>query len=115
MIKEVQGMKNHLKADVGIATITVQGILFNGRIYTNQSVIKKKWFVLAREEGQWKIPVVYLYNYYEAIIIISLIHQEVSLAMCVNIEDLNLQEVEHYHKEINQLKKLKKNITKKIN
>ncbi|SLK20812.1 MULTISPECIES: hypothetical protein [unclassified Paenibacillus] len=62
-------MTNHLKADVGIATITAQGILFNGRFYTNRAVIKKKWFVLAREEGQWRIPVVYLHNYYEAIII----------------------------------------------
>lgn len=56
-----------------------------------------------------------LHNYYEAIIIISLKHQEVSLAMWVNIEDLNLEEVEHYHKELNKLKELKKNLTKKIN
>ncbi|MBB6021861.1 hypothetical protein HNR77_002956 [Paenibacillus sp. JGP012] len=108
-------MTNHLKADVGIATITAQGILFNGRFYTNRAVIKKKWFVLAREEGQWRIPVVYLHNYYEAIIIISLSHQEVSLAMWVNIKNLNLEEVEHYHKELNQLKELKKNLTKEIN
>ncbi|MGE6663905.1 hypothetical protein [Paenibacillus xylanexedens] len=108
-------MTNHLKADVGIATITAQGILFNDRFYTNRAVIKKNWFVLAREEGEWKIPVVYLHNYYEAIIIISLKHQEVSLATWVNVEDLNLKEVEHYHNQLNKLKKLKKNITKQIN
>ncbi|MEC0125488.1 hypothetical protein [Paenibacillus pabuli] len=108
-------MTNHLKADVGIATITAQGILFNDRMYTNRAVIKKKWFVLARVEGEWKIPVIYLQNYHEAIIIISLKHQEVSLATWVNVRDLNLKEVEHYHKKLNQLKELKKNTTEQIN
>ncbi|KAA8745352.1 hypothetical protein [Paenibacillus sp. UASWS1643] len=108
-------MISHLRADIGIATVTAQGIIFNGRLYTNSAVIKKKWFVLAREEGEWKIPVVYLHNYYEAIIIISIKHQEVSLATCVNVRDLNLKEVEHYHKKINQLKELKKNTTEQIN
>ncbi|MGO4731159.1 hypothetical protein [Paenibacillus sp. 2KB_22] len=108
-------MTNHIKADVGIATVTAQGIKFNGRLYTNSAVIKKKWFVLAREEGEWKIPVVYLHNYYEAIIIISLKHQEVSLATWFNVRDLNLKEVEHYHKKLNQLKELKKNTTEQIN
>ncbi|WP_405117645.1 hypothetical protein MHB43_17845 [Paenibacillus sp. FSL H8-0317] len=108
-------MTSHLKAYVGIATITARGILFNDRIYTNRAVIKKKWFVIARENGEWKIPIIYLQNYHEAIIIISLKHQEVSLATWVNSSDLNLKEVEHYHEQLNKLKMLKKSITKQIN
>lgn len=100
---------SHLKAYVGIATITAQGISFNDRIYTNRTVLKKKWFVIAREEGEWKIPIIYLQNYHEAIIIISLKHQEVSLATWVNVRDLNSKEIEHYHKKLNQLKEQKKN------
>ncbi|KOY16706.1 hypothetical protein AMS66_09900 [Paenibacillus xylanivorans] len=107
-------MTNQIKAAIGIATISAQGILFNGRVYTNRAVIKKRWFVLAREEGEWMIPVVYLHNYHEAIIIISLKHQEVSLATWVNVRNLNMNEVEHYHEQLNQLKELKNNITKQI-
>ncbi|MGM1044514.1 MAG: hypothetical protein ACQEXX_00045 [Bacillota bacterium] len=105
-------MTDQLKADIGIATITAQGILFNGKIYTNRSVIKKRWFVLARDEGEWEIPVVHIHDYHEAIIIISLKHQEVSLATWVDIGDMNVKKVEHYHNQLNELKQLKKNIAK---
>ena len=108
-------MTNHLKADVGIATITAQGILFNDRIYTNRAVIKKKWFDLAREQGEWKIPIVHIKDYREAILIISLKYQEVSVATWVSLEKRNAKDVDDYHDRLNQLKLLKKNITKQIN
>ncbi|MGF9696395.1 hypothetical protein ACMX2M_07110 [Paenibacillus polymyxa] len=107
-------MTNHLKADVGIATITAQGILFNGRLYTNREVIKKRWFDMARNQGEWKIPVVHIDNYQEAILIISVKYQEVSVATLVSLEKRNLNYVEEYHHRLKQLKQLRKNITKQI-
>ncbi|TDL69377.1 hypothetical protein E2R58_09465 [Paenibacillus amylolyticus] len=108
-------MKEKLKAGIEIATVTAEGILFDGRMYTNREVIKKQWFDVARDQGEWKIPVVHIKDYHEAILIISLKYQEVSVATWVRLEKRSIQEVDDYHHRLNQLKQLKKNITKQIN
>ncbi|MBE7680084.1 hypothetical protein [Paenibacillus sp. P13VS] len=108
-------MKEKLKAGIEIATVTAEGILFDGRMYTNREVIKKQWFDVARDQGEWKIPVVHIKDYHEAILIISLKYQEVSVATLVRLEKRSIQEVDDYHDRLNQLKQLKKNITKQIN
>ncbi|MDM5277415.1 hypothetical protein QUF95_08470 [Paenibacillus silvae] len=108
-------MNERLKAGIEIATVTAEGILFDGRMYTNRELIKKKWFDLAREQGEWKIPIVHIKDYREAILIISLKFQEVSVATWVSLEKRNVKDVDDYHDRLNQLKLLKKNITKQIN
>ncbi|MCG7381754.1 hypothetical protein [Paenibacillus sp. ACRRY] len=108
-------MNEKLKAGIEIATVTAEGILFNGRMYTNREVIKKKWFDVARDQGEWKIPIIHIKDYYEAILIISLKYQEISVATWVSLEKRSIQEVDDYHDRLNQLKQLKKNITKQIN
>ncbi|MEK4439265.1 hypothetical protein [Paenibacillus sp. FSL K6-2862] len=108
-------MNEKLKAGVEIATVTAEGILFDGRMYTNREVIKKKWFDAARDQGEWKIPIVHIKDYHEAILIISLKYQEVSVATWVSIEMRNVKDVGDYHERLTQLKQLKKNIRKHIN
>lgn len=111
----MERMNEKLKAGIEIATVTAEGILFNGRMYTNREVIKKKWFDVARDQGEWKIPIIHIKDYYEAILIISLKYQEISVATWVSLEKRSIQEVDDYHDRLNQLKQLKKNITKQIN
>ncbi|KGP77730.1 MULTISPECIES: hypothetical protein [Paenibacillus] len=108
-------MNETLKAGIGIATVTAEGILFNGRQYTNREVIKKKWFDEARDQGEWKIPIVHIKDYHDAILIISLKYHEVSVATWVSLEKRNVKDLDDYHDRLNQLKQLKKNITKQIN
>ncbi|MFK0521965.1 MULTISPECIES: hypothetical protein [Paenibacillus] len=108
-------MNERLKVGIEIATVTAKGILFDARMYTNREVVKKKWFDLAREQGEWKIPIVHIKDYHEAILIISLKYQEVSVATRVSFEKKNVKEVEAYYDQLNQLKQLKKSITKQIN
>ncbi|KGP81916.1 MULTISPECIES: hypothetical protein [Paenibacillus] len=107
--------KLKLKAGIEIATVTANGILFNGRMYTNREVIKKKWFDAARDQGEWKIPIVHIKDYQEAILIISIKFQEVSVATWVSLEKRNVKDVNEYHDRLNQLKQLKKSIRKQIN
>lgn len=111
----MERMNEKLKAGIEIATVTADGILFNGRMYTNREVIKKKWFAVARDQGEWKIPIVHIKDYHEAILIISLKYQEVSVATWVSLEKRNVKDVDDYHDRLNRLKQLKKNIIKQIN
>ncbi|MBB6215103.1 hypothetical protein HNQ80_001192 [Anaerosolibacter carboniphilus] len=39
----------------GSATITAQGIRFNGMLYACKQALKEKWFETARNKGTWKI------------------------------------------------------------
>lgn len=43
----------------GIATVTLQGIKFNGMIYASKQALKDKWFEKARTRGTWKVEVNY--------------------------------------------------------
>ncbi len=41
------------------ASVTRQGILFQGLHYTCERGLREQWFVRARERGSWRIPVAY--------------------------------------------------------
>jgi len=41
------------------ASITRQGILFQGLHYTCERALREQWFVRARERGSWRLPVAY--------------------------------------------------------
>lgn len=43
----------------GTATVTSQGIRFNGMLYASQKSLKQKWFEQARNKGTWKVSVSY--------------------------------------------------------
>lgn len=43
----------------GTATVTSQGIRFNGMLYTSQKSMKQKWFEQARNKGTWKVSISY--------------------------------------------------------
>lgn len=43
----------------GTATVTLQGIKFNGMIYASKQSLKEKWFEKARTRGTWKVEVNY--------------------------------------------------------
>lgn len=51
--------KKELKIAQGLATVSRFGLEFIGRIYTNASMIRNKWFEMAAVQGSWQIPVVY--------------------------------------------------------
>lgn len=43
----------------GTATVTSQGIKFNGMLYGSKQSLKEKWFEKARNRGTWKVSVSY--------------------------------------------------------
>ena len=43
----------------GTATVTSQGIRFNGMLYASQKSLKQKWFEQARNKGTWKVSISY--------------------------------------------------------
>ena len=43
----------------GSASVTSQGIRFNGMLYASQKSLKQKWFEQARNKGTWKVSVSY--------------------------------------------------------
>ncbi|WP_010503542.1 hypothetical protein [Paenibacillus elgii] len=44
---------------LGLATVSSNGLLFQGKIYSNSNMIKHKWFELAEKQGEWQIPIFY--------------------------------------------------------
>jgi hypothetical protein len=43
----------------GLALVTAKGLLFSNRYFTNQGMVRSKWFETAGREGDWQIPVLY--------------------------------------------------------
>ncbi len=41
------------------ATVTERGILFEGMHYSTERALQKEWYVRARRDGTWKVPVSY--------------------------------------------------------
>ncbi|WP_066344861.1 Mu transposase C-terminal domain-containing protein [Geminocystis sp. NIES-3708] len=41
------------------ASITAQGIYYNGSYYTCELALREQWFVKARNEGRWKVKIAY--------------------------------------------------------
>lgn len=42
-----------------MATVTASGIRFEGMHYTTERALRDEWYVRARREGHWKVPVTY--------------------------------------------------------
>jgi len=49
--------KLNLTIILGLATVSKNGLEFNGKIYTNATMLKFHWFKTAQIEGQWEIPI----------------------------------------------------------
>lgn len=52
-------MDSEQKYELGLATVSNRGVLFNGLVYTCANMIKRKWFEQAAIEGEWKVIILY--------------------------------------------------------
>lgn len=79
--------------EVGMATVTSEGILFRGEWYSSRLVLKDGWFEYAEKNGEWEIPVFYSAIHPDNLIIVN--YQFVDFAYKLNkregIDDLVLE------------------------
>ncbi|MDF2652308.1 MAG: hypothetical protein K0Q73_8113 [Paenibacillus sp.] len=52
-------MDSEQKYELGLATVSNKGVLFNGLVYTCANIIKLKWFEQAAVKGEWKVIILY--------------------------------------------------------
>jgi hypothetical protein len=57
-IIEVIEMKDN-KIQIGSATVTPKGLSFGNMLFTNQAMIKSRWFEHSERYGCWQVPVLY--------------------------------------------------------
>ncbi|MCM3625774.1 Mu transposase C-terminal domain-containing protein [Paenibacillus glycanilyticus] len=51
-------MDSQQKYELGLATVSNRGVLFNGLVYTCSNMIKQKWFEHATK-GEWKVIILH--------------------------------------------------------
>lgn len=96
-------MKNlNEQLQFGLAVVTSKGLLFNGKFYTNASMVKNNWFEQVESEGEWQIPILYQNSNQERLFLLDLQSNEVATAIehCHQTESIHI-----YHEHIQSLKK----------
>lgn len=48
--------------EVGMATVTPNGLYFLNHYYSSPSMLKDQWFAEAQKNGDWKVPVFFKKN-----------------------------------------------------
>jgi hypothetical protein len=88
---------------MALASVTGQGIVLNGNVYSNVRMIKSQWFEAAEKNGEWVIPVLYMPDVPDYLLLYDLDGVEVASAVEERKEWDN-EVVDAYHDAINALK-----------
>lgn len=90
------------KVEIGMATVSAKGLIFNGRVYTNAAMIKHQWFEHAGKYGEWQCLVGYLLSTPEHIVLFDM--QGVEVATSINNQQhMEATVLETYYDAINNL------------
>ncbi|RCW40585.1 hypothetical protein [Paenibacillus prosopidis] len=99
-------MNSLKKIELGPATVTGRGLLFNGSVYTNANMIKYKWFEHAAIEGEWQIPILYQEQENDHLILFDIYANAIEVATTNQTEQSGSSDyVEKYQEKIRYLKK----------
>lgn len=87
---------------LAFAQVTSKGLHFDGNIYTNATMVKKKWFEQAEREGTWQIPILFWRSNQESLIIFDSGSYVVATAVDNNFGPR--ETIETYHEQLRALK-----------
>ncbi|RED52900.1 TniQ family protein [Cohnella lupini] len=98
-------MKNALlnEFQMRLASVTGQGIVFNGNVYTNVRMVSNQWFEAAEKNGEWFIPVLYKPENPDFLLLYDMDGLEVASAVDAH-EEMDKEIVNAYLETINDLK-----------
>lgn len=102
-----EGKMNDTKLNefrMGLASVTGQGIILNGNVYTNARMVKHQWFEAAVKNGEWEIPVLYMPEVPNFLLLYDPDGMEVASAI-EDREELDKEIIDTYHAAINELKR----------
>ncbi|AJY76264.1 hypothetical protein [Paenibacillus beijingensis] len=98
-------MNQKNKIQFGLAMVTPKGLLFNNKFYSNQAMIKSKWFELSEREGNWHVPVLYSPAFPTKLFLFDMNSIEVATAI-EHTSSISKEEVETYFQVMSNLKEL---------
>ncbi|OAB30298.1 hypothetical protein PMSD_21210 [Paenibacillus macquariensis subsp. defensor] len=106
MKKEVSEINKEMhEVGIGLATITANGMLFSGRMYSNELMIKYQWFEHAKNNGEWQMPIVFRPSEPDHILLLDVEGIEVATSIETNVAiDPDVKQA--YFDSINNLKEL---------
>jgi hypothetical protein len=94
-------MNDQTNFELGLATVTSNGLHFNGLVYTCAAMVKKKWFEYAAVEGGWKVIILYDPRSLSNILIFEI--ESIDLANSVHLPE-ETEETHQYQSGIRVLK-----------
>ena len=98
-------MSREKMVEIGMATVSAKGLILNGRIYTNPSMMKHQWFEHAKQFGEWQCPVGYFPNRTDHIVLFNI--EGLEVASCVeHQQNTDIAVLEAYYDALNNLKAL---------
>jgi hypothetical protein len=97
-------MRDQENIQLEFATVTASGLIFQEKVYTNSSMVKYKWFDLAKNHGEWQIPILYRPANSTEIMLFDLQAIEIATSINNNI-DINPEELQNYYDTLRKLKK----------
>ncbi|RKP56264.1 hypothetical protein D7Z26_06410 [Cohnella endophytica] len=86
-----------------LASVTGQGIVLNGNVYSNIQMVKNQWFEAAEKNGEWFIPVLYKPENPDYLLLYDMDGVEVASAVDAH-EDMDKATINAYLDTINDLK-----------
>lgn len=94
---------NNNDLNFGMAIVTAKGLLFNNLYYSNQNMIKHKWFETSSLHDNLQIPILFHSNNTQIIALINC--NEIEYASVVEPNKaINQEIVKAYYETINNLK-----------
>ncbi|MCY9589847.1 hypothetical protein PC41400_16640 [Paenibacillus chitinolyticus] len=90
----------------GIANVTNAGLQFNGLYYSNPTLIKLDWFLLAEMQGSWPIPILFDLLDNRHILLLDFDHFEVATTIEKDEQHLDPEIVDAYQQAFRNLKTL---------
>jgi hypothetical protein len=97
------------RIEIGLALVSQEGLIFNGKLYSNSMMIKEKWFIKARKQGEWKVPILFDFNTLDEVVVL---HLEVASSIERPIE-IQLEVRQVYYEALENLKNQLYQLTKK--
>ncbi|MFX3637407.1 MAG: hypothetical protein ACE3L7_02030 [Candidatus Pristimantibacillus sp.] len=97
-------MLEEINLKVGFGRVTSTGLVFNEKIYTSSSMIKSQWFYYAAHNGVWEVPILFLAEDSNYILLFDNNRAEIASSVTNEVK-LSDETLQIYYEALNNLKK----------